>query len=82
MNRCACAEPKPIDVLDEEFVGLFDDAPLYADAFVMCARCGLEIDPRPGVDERNLDGPAPLPDEFPNDGGDAEHDFTEEDVVS
>ena len=51
-----------------------------------CPECGQVCHCSPGAVVRtaciHLCGPAALPDEFPNDGDDAEHDFTEEDLVS
>lgn len=74
MSYCQCERPQPIDVTDEEFLGLFDETPLRVERFQLCGRCGLELAPD--------DGGYALPDEFPNDGDDADHDFTEGDVVT
>ena len=56
------------------------------DAEGHCLRCGL-VAPDPALDTETECPPGffdgyPLPDEFPDDGDDADHDYTEEDVVS
>lgn len=71
MSYCQCERPQPIDITDEEFLGLFDETPIRVEQFQFCGRCGLELAPD--------NGPYPLPGE---DTDDADHDFTPEDLVT
>ncbi len=42
-DRCACERPKPVEVQDETYEGLFAETPLIAVTWHYCARCGGAI---------------------------------------
>jgi hypothetical protein len=41
---CACETPKPVEVIDETFGGLFVEVPLEVSSFCYCDRCGGQLD--------------------------------------
>lgn len=68
---CTCSDPKPVDITDETFVGLFYATPIERGLFKMCERCTRVIEPD--------DAGYALPEDFPDDGT---QDFKDEDVVT
>lgn len=78
---CECVSSTATEVTEDEFVGLFGDAPIAITRYLICDKCDGPVVELPASLITDLphddDGPYPIPSSPGEDTPDSDHDYSD-----